>query len=153
MRMGEFPSLDDYDCFVGIPNSSFLVSTRKTKTLDYKNIPCCCVVFPFLFRFLLRLHSFLPSECPSSCWSTTSFVIWTESCLHSVPAVMNTFQPVSHPWMNMTVLLKNLKFYVHFYFIFLVNSFFLSCRGGDASHKTRMYNDKGKNKLLLCIIM
>lgn len=48
---------------------------------------------------------------------------------HSVPAITNTFQPVSHPWINMTVLLKNLKFYMHFFFLYFVNFFFLSCWG------------------------
>lgn len=72
---------------------------------------------------------------------------------HSVPAFMNTSQPVSHPWMNMTVLLKNLKFYAHFYLFFWLIPFFYLVGGGDASHKMRMYNDEGKNKLLLCIIM
>lgn len=32
-------------------NSSFLVCTRKTNTLDFKNIPCRYVVFPFSFLF------------------------------------------------------------------------------------------------------
>lgn len=134
-----------------VPHSPFIGTYKQSKETGLQEHSLLLRCLPFFL-----CCSF--SECSSLCRNTTGFVLLSRELFHSVPAIMNAFHPVSLPWIDMTVLLKNLKFFVHFLKKFISSFFFLSllsCRGGGghASHETRMYNDKGKNKLLLRIIM
>lgn len=98
--------LDDSHSFVGVPDFCFSVST---KTSDYKNIPRRYAVFSFSFFSFPPLASFLfpslnvhPPVEARPAFRREVFSLCA-SCHHK------HIQPFSHSWMNMTVLLKNLK--------------------------------------------
>lgn len=148
-RMGDFPSWTIQIVLLGVTKLFLgIYKENKDTGLQEHSLSLRCLFFfsfPPLASFLSPLRmSFLVSKlCTSS-----------RELFHSVPAIMNTFQPVSRPWMNMTVLLKNLKFSVHFVLFFCsFLFFFLGGGGGRLTRNEECTTTKEKNKLLLCIIM
>lgn len=144
-RMGDFPPWTIQTVLLGSPNSLGIYKENKDTGLQEHSLSLCCLLFfsfPPLASFLSPLRmSILVSKLNRLC-------NLNRELFHSVPAIMNTFQPVSHPWMNMTVLMKNLKFYVHLFF-----NFYFSSWGWTPHTKQECTTTKENNKLLLCIIM
>lgn len=94
-----------------VPNSPFIGTYKQSKDtgLQEHSLLLCCLP-------LFLCHSF--SECLSSFRDTTGFVLLSWEVFHSVPAIMNAFHPISRPWIDMTVLLKNLKIFCALFFFF-----------------------------------
>lgn len=94
-REEEFPPLDDSDLFCRRTKRSFLlVRTRKTKTLDFKNIPCLFVIFLFSFS------SLSPPRMSVLVWrhdQLCQLCTLSRELFHSVPAIMKHFAPSLSP--------------------------------------------------------
>lgn len=149
-RMREFPSWTTHICFVAVPNSPLICTYEENKDtgLQEHSLSLCCLPLFFVILFSTQnVHPRVETRPALSALYFEQRAVSFCACHHErISPRLTSLDEYDSSAEELEILRALFK--INFF-----SFFYLVGERGHASHETRMYNDKGKNKLLLCIIM